>query len=305
MESVLQTTKAFLATAKRPLVVVLGPTASGKTAFSVQLALSLKTAGYTAEIINADSRQLYKGMDIGTAKITPAETAGVPHHLFSVVDPSEEITAARYQRMATETIEEMHARNVVPLLVGGSMLYISAIIDGLQPLPAKDAALRAELEASYDKDGGAKLFAELADRDPESAKVIPRENKPYVIRALEIHRLTGKPKSAQLVTVSCRYDVLIFGMHWQREELTKRIDARTPLLLRGGWIDEVRQLLKQGYTLQSPGMRSHGYPELVRALQDGIDPLSVEPVIAAKTRQYAKRQMTWWKHDNRIVWVRP
>ncbi len=291
--------------AKKPLIVVLGPTASGKTAFSVDVALGLKEKGVTAEVINADSRQLYKGMDIGTAKITPAETKGVPHRLFSVIEPSQEITAATYQRMAVQEIDAAHARGAVPMLVGGSMLYISAIIDGLKPLPAKNPALREELEAAYDEDGGATLFAELSDIDPESAKIIPRENKPYVIRAIEIHRLTGKPKSAQLHTSDCPYDLLIFGMQWPRETLTKRIDERTPKLLAGGWVDEVRGLLAAGYTLESPGMKSHGYPEIARAILDGKDPLSAEPVIAAKTRQYAKRQMTWWKHDKRIVWVKP
>ncbi|HRH93133.1 MAG TPA: tRNA (adenosine(37)-N6)-dimethylallyltransferase MiaA [Candidatus Peribacteria bacterium] len=301
----LDTALDFLATAKRPLLVVLGPTASGKTAFSVELALALTQAGNTLEIINADSRQLYKGMDIGTAKITAEEMKGVPHLLFSVIDPSEEITAATYQRMATETIEAVQARGNVPMLVGGSMLYISSVIDGLQPLPAKDDALRAELEAAYAKDDGVSLFAELSDIDPESAKIIPRENRPYVIRAVEIHRLTGKPKSAQLTVSSCPYDLLIFGMQWPRAELTARIDKRTPLLLRGGWIDEVKRLLAEGYTLESPGMKSHGYPEMAKAILDGVDPLSAEPVIAAKTRQYAKRQMTWWKHDKRIHWIRP
>ncbi len=295
----------FLETAKRPLLVVLGPTASGKTAFSVELALALKASGKTVEVINADSRQLYKGMDIGTAKITVEEMKGVPHLLFSIIEPSEDITAAKYQRMATEAIQAVQARGAIPMLVGGSMLYISSIIDGLQPLPAKDDALRAELEAAYAKDDGASLFAELSDIDPASAKIIPRENKPYVIRAVEIHRLTGKPKSAQLTASCCPYDLLIFGMDVPRALLTERIDKRTTALVRSGWVDEVKRLLAEGYSLESPGMKSHGYPEMTRAILDGVDPLSTEPVIAAKTRQYAKRQMTWWKHDARIQWVRP
>lgn len=305
VETPLNTAVTFLSGAKQPLLVILGPTASGKTAFSVQLALQLKQAGYMAEVLNADSRQLYAGMDIGTAKITSSEMHGVPHHLFSIFEPSEEITVARYQRMAMQKIDELHARGAIPMLVGGSMLYISSIIDGLRPLPAKDVALRAQLEAAYDQDGGATLYAELSDVDPESAKGIPRENKPYIVRALEIHRLTGKPKSAQLSISRCPYATFIFGMHWPREELTRRIDGRTSQLLRSGWVDEVRGLLAKGYTLQSPGMRSHGYPEITRAILGNLDPYATEGVIAAKTRQYAKRQITWWKHDKRITWMAP
>ncbi len=294
----------FLATAKRPLIVVLGPTASGKTAFSIECALQIKAgSGSTAEVINADSRQLYKGMDIGTAKIAPAEMQGIEHHLLSVLDPKQEVTIAWYQKEAERIIADIHVRDSVPMLVGGSMLYISAIIDGLQPLPVVDPKLRADLEIEYAKDGGKTLHAELMTADPQSGSAIPPENKHHLIRAVEIFRSTGKPKTAQLQSKSCPYDLLILGMEYPREQLIKRIDQRTHELFDSGWTDEVRNLLDRGYTITDPGMKSHGYPEIAHALTNGTDPTLTEPLIAAKTRQYAKRQMTWWRHDERIKWI--
>lgn len=284
----------------RPLIVVLGPTASGKTTYSIDLALYLQNA----EVVNADSRQLYTQLDIGTAKVTPEEMQGVPHHLLDVLDPKKEVSIAWYQKEATKCIDALHAAKKVPLLVGGSMLYISAIIDGLTLAPAADPVVRTALGRRYDEDKGESLYRELLEIDPDCAQAFHQHNKPYVIRAMEIYTATGEKPSSVKMKTSCPYDLYIVGMHWEREVLTERINTRTRQLLERGWIDEVQGLLDAGYEVTDPGMKSHGYREIVTALERGsIDREMLYEDIAAKTRQYAKRQMTWWRRDERICWI--
>lgn len=289
----------LLARSKKPLIVVLGPTASGKTAFSIALA---KHVG--GEVINADSRQMFRYLYIGTAKITDEEKQGVPHHLFDELDPSEDLSIARYKEMAMNVIDDCHARGVVPVLVGGSMLYISAVVDGLDPLPPADPDIRKRLEEQWDADDGWTLYDRLVEIDPATAKSFEKQNKVYVVRAMELYEMTGKPPSTLKKTMPPPYDILQFGMHWPREELVRRIDQRTGMMLRSGWIEEVEGLLDKGYTVKDPAMKSHGYKEIMQWLSsDERDPKALEETIAAKTRQYAKRQMTWWGDDERIVWV--
>lgn len=314
---------AHLAASAKPVIVVLGPTCSGKTGFSLELCRHIarhpepaegrgakgmvRQAHHDvwlgAEVVNADSRQFYTGMDIGTAKITD-EKGSVPHHLFSVLDPKEQVTIAWYQEKANAVIAEIHARGNVPVLVGGSMLYISSVVDGLRPLPEADPELRKELEALYDQDDGWALYDELAAVDPETAKSFDKANKQYVVRAVELYRLTGFPPSQLKKTVPPDFQSLLLGLEWPRDELTKRIDARTPQLVNGGWITEVETLLERGYTEHDPGFKSHGYREIAQWLRsDEQNKEQLIEVIAAKTRQYAKRQMTWWKEDERIRWI--
>lgn len=330
-----------LQTAKKPLIVILGPTASGKTAFSVEVARAIGeknqmmqrkqkmkrndviespdlerhlssdsstssvSSHSSVEIINADSRQFYRHLTIGTAKITPEEMQGIPHHLIDVLDPKAPVTIAWYQKEAATIIDDVLARGTIPMLVGGSMLYISSIIDGLQPPVASDPDLRKRLEEEYEHDGGVSLHAKLADLDPESAQLIPKQNRVYLIRALEIIERSGKKASAQKQTSSCPYDLLIFGMDMPPELLNERINRRMEAMFDAGWIDEVRDLLKRGYTIEDPGMESHGYREIAAALQSGhFDQGSLIKDIAAKTRQYAKRQRTWWRGDRRIHWIK-
>ncbi len=290
---------------QKPLVVVIGPTASGKTAFALELAhYFAKHGNKHAEIINADSRQVYSMMDIGTAKVTIEEMEGIPHHLLSELQPSEEITASWFQKRAEECIQQIHARGNVPILVGGSMLYVSAVIDGLSFAPAVEPALRSRLEDEYDKDQGVSLYQQLQKQDPETAAAFHSNNKPYVIRAMEILESEHIPASHFKQREASPYDLLIFGMLWPREELVERINTRTRALLDAGWIEEVQSLMKAGYASDAPAMKSHGYREVMNFLESGgtdLDALAEE--IAIKTRQYAKRQMTWWKSDPRIVWV--
>jgi len=293
--------------AKRPLLTILGPTASGKTGFSIQLALSLRRHGMEVEVINADSRQLYRKLDIGTAKITNEEMEGVPHHLLGVLDPRDEVTVGWYKEEAEKTIEDILKRGNVPMLVGGSMLYISAIIDGLTLLPSADPAVHRKLLKEYEEDQGASLYRRLQKIDPESARGIHPRNKPYLIRALEIYESLGLKASRAKRKTACPYDLLLLGITWPREELKERIGRRTGALLHGGWIEEVQRLLQEGYILGDPGMKSHGYREIMGYLQEA-HPKTLEELlmrITVRTCQYAKRQMTWWRGDERIAWFTP
>lgn len=295
---------AFLRSAQKPLLVILGHTASGKTAFSIDLALALQTEGKKVEIINADSRQLYTGMDIGTAKITEEETKGVAHHLLDVLDPKEPVTIAWYKKEAEKIIEDCHKRKVIPMLVGGSMLYISAVIDGLEPLDPVEPEKRRMLSDEYDKDEGVALWNSLNEMDPEGAAGIERRNKAYLIRAMEIVTSTGKTLAESKTKKESPYDLFLYGLAQEPEERAKRINDRTKQLLASGWIEEVQRLMEQGYTETDPGMISHGYREIIQAIRSGhVDQDQLAEEISSKTRQYAKRQMTWWKGDARIHWI--
>ncbi len=295
--------------AERPLIVILGPTASGKTAFSVELALMInQTSPFEkgdwkeAEIINADSRQLYRQLNIGTAKTTPTEMKGIPHHLIDIVDPDSDVTAAWYKEQATAKIKEIQERKNVPLLVGGSMLYLSAVIDDLRFASPADPKLRKKLEEEYDRDEGASLYRQIEERDPQTAQSFHRKNKPYVIRAAEL-LASGKKPSAVKKKGLPPFDLLIYGMEWKREELNGRINSRTHQMLENGWVEEVEGLMDRGYSPKDPGMKSEGYREIMAFLRGDMEKEDLEKYIAAKTRQYAKRQMTWWGKDQRIRWI--
>ncbi|MBI1812949.1 tRNA (adenosine(37)-N6)-dimethylallyltransferase MiaA [Candidatus Peregrinibacteria bacterium] len=339
--SVVRRVEAFLQASKKPLIVVLGPTANGKTEFSIRLAHHLEKGIGTlppkrVEIANADSRQFYRGLDIGTAKITEDEMEGIPHHLINVLGPSERATIAWYQKEATRVIRDIHKRGVVPMLVGGSMLYISAIIDGLRPLPS-DPVIRKRLEAQYDQDDGRTLRERLASLDPDSASSIPRENKVYLVRALEIAEMSKRPASLQKHRGSSPFDLLIIGIQRPRSEIVQRINDRIDEMFARGWINEVRSLLEKGYRETDPGFESHGYREIAQFLKENpnchtepcrsatircvswFDPspssgqathhdmltdfFHLKETIARKSAQYAKRQMTWWRGDSRIRWT--
>lgn len=295
----------FLASSPaKPLVVIIGPTASGKTAFSISLAKYLAQVDKKAEIVNADSRQFYRDLDIGTAKITNAEMDGVPHHLMSVLDPKEECTIAWFQREATKVIDDIQKKGHLPVMVGGSMLYVSAMVDGLTPI-ASSPEIRARLEKEYDIDNGDTLYKKLQEVDPESAAAFARENKVYVVRALEIYESTGKPKSAQQKARKSPYDVLILGIDLPKEILGQKINDRTQLMLDSGWVQEVSDLLDRGYSVGDPGMKSLGYREIAEYIGGKGDLQKLSEKISSKVRAYAKRHQTWWKRDERVQWITP
>lgn len=293
----------FLERSKKPLLVLVGPTASGKTDLSLSIAEGLRAQGRGVEIVNADSRQLYCHLDIGTGKIRPEEMRGIPHHLLNVLDPKEGVTAAWYKKEAEKVISDIHARGALPLLVGGSMLYVSAIIDNLKFVKKADSTLRKRLEEEYDRDQGATLYRRLAAQDPETAQSFDRRNKPYVVRAMEILESIGTPSGAKRKEAS-PYDLLLFGLDVPRAELTEKIDARVEQMFADGWLEEVRSLLARGYRPDDPGLQSVGYRDIVAFLERGEPSLErLKESIKAQSRQYARRQMTWWKHDGRIRWM--
>jgi tRNA dimethylallyltransferase len=296
-------TKDHCVRSANPVVVVLGPTASGKTTFSVELA---KYIG--GEVLNGDSRQLYKDLDIGTAKITDEEMQSVPHHLFDVLAPSAEATVGWYQKEAHIIIDSLHSKNVVPIVVGGSMLYISALTDELTLSPPANPEVRARLEKEYDEDDGALLHSRLKALDPEAASRIHPNNKPRLVRAIEILKTTtvDNPKEEMWkAQEESKYNFLILGINKPREESVVKINNRCKAMFDHGWVEEVQKLVDAGYTSSDPAMKSHGYKEIMEYIEnEKQEPLEeLQERIAAKTRQYARRQMTWWKRDDRIIWL--
>ena len=288
----------------KPLIVILGLTGSGKTELSLKLAEYLMhNFGLAAEIINSDSRQFYKGMDIGTAKISEEEKKWIPHHLFSVLEPHLPCSIFWYQKEVTKLIDRIHRRNEIPMLVGGSMLYISSIIDGLVPLPTGSEKTRLRLEEKYETDEGVSLHNLLKKIDPVSADAIPRQNKKYLIRALEICEGTGQPKSELLKKSKGAYSLFIIGTEIKKDDLALRIKKRTEKMFEDGWTGEVKKLIDAGYGLSDPGMLSTGYREIYECLKKGLESNKEMNNIIVQTLKYSKRQMTWWKRDLRIRWM--
>jgi len=283
-----------------PLVVILGPTAIGKTALAIPVAQV-----FEAEIISADSRQIYTGMDIGTAKPTPAERAIVPHHLLDVITPDETFTLAQYQRAAYDAIELLHARGRLPLMVGGTGQYLTAVLEGWGiPEVPPNPDLRAELEAFALEHGARALHDRLREYDPAAAERIDHRNVRRVVRALEVCLETGTPISVLQRKQQPPYRVLQFGLTMPREDLYARADARIDRMVQAGLLDEVRGLLAAGYSWDSPAMSGLGYAQW-KPYMEGT--ATLEEVIAAirhDTRAYIRRQYTWFKgHDTGIYWL--
>ncbi|PJC36761.1 tRNA (adenosine(37)-N6)-dimethylallyltransferase MiaA [Candidatus Peregrinibacteria bacterium CG_4_9_14_0_2_um_filter_53_11] len=280
-----------------PLLVLLGPTASGKTALSVPLAQE-----FGAEVISADSRQVYRKMDVGTDKIMPKEQAGVPHHLLDVAEPDERFTLFEYKRAAEKATKEITERGRLPFLVGGTGLYIKALTENFD-LPPEDAKLREELMAELEEVGNEALHDRLRSVDPESAELIHRNNVPYLIRALEIVKLTGKPKSE--LKKPSPYRLLKIGITRPREELYRRINERVDRQIEeGGLVRETQELLDAGYGVDLPSMQSLGYKEIADHLIGPLTLLEARELLKQNTRHFAKRQLTWWRRasESDVQW---
>ena len=278
------------------LIVILGPTASGKSSLGIALAQALQ-----AEIVSADSRPVYRGLDIGTAKVTPAERALVPHHLLDVVDLPEVYTVSRFQHDAIQAINAILACSNLPLLVGGSPHYIQAVVDHFEiPHIPPQLELRAQLESRPLAD----LLVQLEELDPQSAATIDRKNPRRVIRALEVCIVSGKPFSQQRGIMDPLYRCLLFGIHWPREVLYRRIDMRIDERMQQGMVEEVRNLLAQGMSherLEALGLEYRFISLWLRGKFSSESEMVQRLKYA--THDFARRQLTWFRRDKRIVWV--
>ena len=281
------------------VIVICGATATGKSDIAIEVAQELG-----AEIINADSMQLYRGMDIGTAKLTVEERKGFPHHLLDVLDVSEDSTVAWYQEQARAAITEIHGRGKDVVIVGGTGLYIKAILDDLN-FPDTDPEVRAKLEAELAEFGAAALFARLEELDPAAALAIDRANTRRVIRALEVIEITGMPFTANLPRKdSSRYpDALQFGLVMDREHLRERIDRRVDRMWDAGFVDEVDRLISQGIGNGSTAQRALGYAQIIAMRSGAMTEEEAKEDTKRASRQYARRQETWFSRDARIQWV--
>lgn len=281
------------------VIVICGATATGKSDIAIEVAQELG-----AEIINADSMQLYRGMDIGTAKLTVEERKGIPHHLLDVLDVSEDSTVAWYQEQARAAITEIHGRGKDAVIVGGTGLYIKAILDDLN-FPDTDPEVRAKLEAELSEFGAAALFTRLEELDPAAALAIDRANTRRVIRALEVIEITGMPFTANLPREdSSRYpDALQFGLVMDREHLRERIDQRVDRMWDAGFVDEVDRLISQGIGNGSTAQRALGYAQIIAMRSGTMTEEEAKEDTKRASRQYARRQETWFSRDARIQWV--
>lgn len=282
-------------------IVICGATATGKSDLAVALAKEIE-----AEIVNADSMQLYRGMDIGTAKLTLGERGGVDHHLLDVLEVTEDATVAWYQDRARAAIAEIHSRGKSAVIVGGTGLYIKAIIDDLN-FPDTNPAVRERLNTEAEEFGVARLFERLQLLDPAAAAAIDIQNVRRVIRALEVIEITGQPFTANLPREdSSRYpDALQFGLVMDREKLTERIDHRVDLMWEKGLVAEVDALLVKGINQATTARRALGYAQVISMRAGEISEEQAKEETKRATRQYARRQETWFSRDARIKWISP
>jgi tRNA dimethylallyltransferase len=279
-------------------VAIVGPTATGKSALAITLAEELD-----GEVVNADAMQLYRGMDIGTAKVTPDERRGVPHHLLDVLDVTETASVAAYQRDARATVELLLAENRLPILVGGSGLYVRAVLDELD-FPGTDPDIRARLEHELAERGAERLHERLATLDPTAAAAILPSNGRRVVRALEVIELTGRPFSATMPRPGpARYDTLQIGLDLETEELDRRVEQRVTRMFEQGLVDEVRRLEKEGLRLGRTASRALGYQQVLDQLDADEDMARAAALTAQATRRFVRRQRSWFRRDQRIQWL--
>ena len=280
-----------------PVIAVLGPTAAGKSALSLDLARAVG-----GEIINADSMQLYRGMDIGTAKLAPAQRAGVPHHLLDIWDVTQAASVSEYQVLARAAIADIRDRGRVPILVGGSGLYVRAALDRLE-FPGTDAGLRASLEAELARLGPAALHTRLAAADPRAAAAILPSNGRRIVRALEVIELSGQPFSATLPQYESVYETVQIGIEVPRAELDQRVADRVTRMWQAGLVDEVRALEQAGLRAGRTASRALGYAQVLQFLagQCTEDAAAAQTVLA--TRRFIRRQESWFRRDPRVRWV--
>lgn len=283
-----------------PLVAIVGPTAAGKSALAMALA-----PRFDGEIVGADSRHVYRGLDVGTGKPNAADRARIPHHLIDVVEPDAEFSVAHYQEQAAAAISGIHERGRLPLLVGGSGHYVRALLEGYRlPKVPPDPELRRELSARAASEGPEGLLRELEALDPVSAARIDPRNTRRLVRAIEVSRAVGRPFSEVGGRGPSPYHALVIGVTAPRPELYRRIDARVDDMIAADWAGEVRGLLERGLDASLPSMSSLGYPVMVEHVRDGLALDEAARRIQLLTHRFARRQYTWFKpSDERIRWI--
>lgn len=287
---------------KKPLIILTGPTAVGKTDLSLLLAKKIN-----GEIISADSMQVYKKMDIGTAKIMPEEMDGVRHHLIDILDPSEDFNVVLFKKYALAAMDEIYSRNHIPIITGGTGFYIQALLYDINfDENDGDMSYRHELEELAAAYGVSKLHDMLKDVDPDSAAAIHENNVKRVIRALEFYKKTGKQISKHNEEERARtspYNFAYFVLNNSRDVLYNRIDRRVDIMLENGLVDEVKALMDQGYTRDMVSMQGLGYKEIIDYLSGDISYDEAVYILKRDTRHFAKRQITWFKRERDVIWV--
>ena len=287
---------------KKPLIILTGPIAVGKTNLSIQLAKAVN-----GEIISADSMQVYKGMDIGSAKITAEEMQGVPHHLLDILEPWEEFNVVVFQQKCKEALEGIYNRGHIPILTGGTGFYIQAVLKDIDFTENEDNnEYRAQLEALGEKEGAQVLHNMLAQVDPEAAKAIHANNMKRVIRALEFHHFTGEKISdhnEREAEKEPAYNFCYFVLNDERSLLYERIEKRVDIMLENGLVEEVKRLVDKGCTRNMVAMQGLGYKEIVDYLDGKITLEEAIYIIKRDTRHFAKRQITWFKREKDVIWV--
>ncbi|WP_405722330.1 tRNA (adenosine(37)-N6)-dimethylallyltransferase MiaA [Streptomyces sp. NBC_01537] len=279
------------------VIAVVGPTAAGKSDLGVAIAQALN-----GEVVNADSMQLYRGMDIGTAKLTTGERQGVPHHLLDIWDVTEAASVAEYQRLARAEIDRLHAAGRTPVLVGGSGLYVRAAIDALD-FPGTDPEVRARLEAELAEHGTGPLHARLAAVDPEAARAILPSNGRRIVRALEVVEITGRPFTANLPGHEAVYDTVQIGVDVPRPELDERITLRVDRMWEAGLVGEVEALEAAGLREGRTASRALGYQQVLAALAGECTDQEARAETVRATKRFARRQDSWFRRDQRVHWL--
>ena len=284
-------------------IIICGPTAIGKTSFALELAKL-----FQGEIIGADSMQVYRHMDIGTAKPTPEERSMVPHHMVDIVDPDEPFDAETYATLSLSIVRALQSRQVLPFVVGGTGLYIKSLIYGLFDARPRDKEIRIRLKQEAEKEGAETLFERLKQVDPVTARKLHVNDIYRIIRALEVYETSGVPISDYQQRhrfQESRLATLKFGLHMDRDQLYDRIDHRVEMMIQAGLLDEVRHLRESGCSGKLKSMQSIGYRHMCDFLDSRMDWPETIRTLKRDTRRYAKRQMTWFKADREVVWVDP
>jgi tRNA dimethylallyltransferase len=283
---------------KKVVLCIVGPTASGKSSLALLVAKSLH-----GEIISADSRQVYRYLDIGTAKPSKAQLRQVKHHFVDLLDPDEAFSAGEFGRKGRETIDDIFRRKKVPIVVGGSGLYVKSLIDGFFEGPSAGNEVRRQLYKRIQDEGVEALLTELRQTDPVSAAKMLPSNTRRIIRALEVYELAGIPLSElQDQRIRIDFTPLMIGLQWERKVLYDRINRRVQTMLKDGLLEEVRNLLNLGYSDGTNSLQTVGYQEAISHLKGEIDYKTMVELIKRNTRRYAKRQLTWFRADRRIHW---